>query len=519
VQSVRWAVLGVSLGVAIAMVPACGTAPGGTCGPDNCTGCCDATAVCHVGTETSACGAQGAMCAVCQGTDVCTLGSCFPASTGGSGGSTGGGTGGAAGGGSGGGAVGGGSGGGAVGGGSGGSGGGAVGGGSGGGAVGGGTGGGAAGGGSGGGGGSTVYPAPHPALPRMLSSGGPVLAQPHVISVSFSNDDAATVTSADTFVSTLGATPYWAAATSEYGIGPITTGTPVHLAETAPASIDDAAIKTWLQGKLNGSHPEFGTLSSNSLYVIFYPATTTITLSGAVSCQYFGGYHESVTVGTREVAYAVLPRCTQGGQAVLDTLTGSASHEILEASEDPYPNVNGAYQSVDQNHAAWEALLLGEGGDLCAQDPASFYRPAGYSYVVQRSWSNVAAMAGHDPCQPSLPSEVYFAAVPVENDSVSITNQGFSFTTKGNRIPVGTSKAVELDLFSDAAITPWAVSASDLGSNTLSFAFAGNTGGNGSKVTVTITRNAAHPQYGGTPYLILSTHGTERHLYFGYVGD
>lgn len=477
-HSVRWAVLGVSLGVAFAVAPACGAPGASTCGPSTCTGCCDSSGACLSGSVGSACGVQGELCAACQGSDVCTLGACFPASSGG--------------------AAGGGTGGGSVGGGSGGSGGGATG---------------------GAGGGSTVYPAPHPAPPRLLSSGGPVLSRPSIIAVSFSNDDAATVASADTFVTTLGGTAYWPAVTGEYGVGAVTVGAPVHLVEAAPASIDDAAIKTWLQGKLNGTHPEFGTPGGNSLYVLFYPATTTITLGGAASCQVFGGYHESTAVGATEVAYAVLPRCTRPGEAVLDTLTGSASHEIIEAATDPYPNVNGAYQSVDQGHLGWQVLLLGESGDLCAQDPASFYRPSGYAYVVQRAWSNVAAMAGHDPCQPSLPGEVYFTSVPVENDTVSISNQGFTTTTRGNRIPVGTSKAVELDLFSDAASAAWSVSASDLGTNTLSFAFSRNYGGNGDKLTLTITRTAQHPQYGGTPYLLVSTRGAERHMYFGYVGD
>lgn len=56
--------------------PDSGTPDSGvTCGPANCTGCCDTTGTCRAGTENTACGALGASCSDCmQG--VCTAGHC-----------------------------------------------------------------------------------------------------------------------------------------------------------------------------------------------------------------------------------------------------------------------------------------------------------------------------------------------------------------------------------------------------------------------------------------------------------
>src|SRR2546423_11159635 len=97
-------------------------------------------------------------------------------------------------------------------------------------------------------------------------------------------------------------------------------------------------------------------------------------------------------------------------------------------------------------------FLLGEVGDLCAQAPSAFFKPSGYSHTVQRTWNNNATATGADPCQPALPGEVYFNAVPVLNDVVNFNFQGQSGQTKGVSIPIGQSKTIDVDLFTEAAM-------------------------------------------------------------------
>jgi hypothetical protein len=367
-------------------------------------------------------------------------------------------------------------------------------------------------------GGTQTYPAAHPPMPVLQNNGGPVLAHPKITTVTFPGDTMASTLEA--FGAGIGATPYWSAATAEYGVGAATAGTPVHLTESAPANIDDAAIQTWLAGKLDGTHAEFGVPTANSLYAIYYPSTTTVTLQGITSCTQFGGYHNSIVLGAQQIAYAIMPRCNWNGQGELDTTTGSASHEFLEAATDPLPLTSTpAYTGVDADHAVWEMILLGEDGDLCAQFQDSFYKPSGFNYSVQRSWSNASAAAGHDPCAPSLAGEVYFNAAPVLNDTVSFNFQGQSGQTKGVSIPVGQSKTIDLDLYSDAAIGAWALQASDLQSNTLKFAFSQSSGSNGDKVKLTITVLQANAQYGGEPFAIVSTKAGVKHYWFGFVGN
>lgn len=49
------------------------------CDASNCTGCCDDTGDCQLGTQKLACGAEGARCLTCTGTEVCDNRVCGPA--------------------------------------------------------------------------------------------------------------------------------------------------------------------------------------------------------------------------------------------------------------------------------------------------------------------------------------------------------------------------------------------------------------------------------------------------------
>lgn len=90
--------------VAGGLIAGCGAAT--KCGPGTCTGCCDATGACQGGNTSTACGSGGLLCGGCALGQICSLGLCVSAGTGGgtsSGGGSGGGAGGGAGGGGGGG--------------------------------------------------------------------------------------------------------------------------------------------------------------------------------------------------------------------------------------------------------------------------------------------------------------------------------------------------------------------------------------------------------------------------------
>jgi hypothetical protein len=140
--------------------------------------------------------------------------------------------------------------------------------------------------------------------------------------------------------------------------------------------IDDSAIQSALQGWI-ANDPGFPKPNANSLYFIYFPPGTTITLLGDSSCQTFGGYHDNIG---GNIFYAVEPFCVpgQGSMSQLDFFTLTSSHELCEAITDPVPG-KGWYWFQDQQHQ-------GEIGDICESAPNAGERMG--TFLVQREWSN-----------------------------------------------------------------------------------------------------------------------------------
>lgn len=380
---------------------------------------------------------------------------------------------------------------------------------------------------------STNYPAPHPPLPTLTNAaGGPVLTQPKIALVfypgyTYQHD-------LETLAGSVGATSYWSAATSEYGVGPLSFTQSYVLSDeagAAPTTISDTQIDAFMNAQIAAG--TFGTPDPSTIYTIVYPQSTTITmqngpLGSASSCTSFGGYHSDTTVNGKNYAYAVIPTCASFGTLQgIDGVTGATSHEWIEAVTDPYPSTNNgqdsAYSGVDNDHFVWEITGGGEAGDLCVPESDAFFKPMGFAYTVQRTWSNKLAMASHDPCAPDLPNTPFFDSAPVLPETVTFSSQFTgSVTTKGVTIPVGKSKTIEIDLFSDAATSgPWKVDAFDAlqalykQPASMSFQWEGmrQSGVNGEKLHLTITVQKASAFGGAHPFILVSTLGQTQNVW------
>jgi hypothetical protein len=352
------------------------------------------------------------------------------------------------------------------------------------------------------------------------------MTAPVVIPITFAGD--ALASSIDAFVAALGAEgAYWAGATHEYGVGALTSGTPQHLAETPQATLADADVQAWLSSKIT-SGAGFPQPNANTVYAIFYPATTTVTRGTGSLCSDFDGYHaDFVLASGAHASYAVMGRCTPSvaGMSMLDNLTAATSHEIVEVATDPRPSDDPAWSEVDAAHEGW--TLVGGGpeiGDLCAPFPGVFYVPALMSNVVQRVWSNAAAAASHDPCQPAGATP-YFNAAPELADDVMVSSPSLGvFSTKGVRIPVGGQRTIPLHLYSDGPTGgPWKVSVIDAGTffgllATLSFTLDKTEGQNGDTIQLTIQALSAS-SLGASPFWIQSDLGGASTVWLGVVGN
>jgi hypothetical protein len=213
--------------------------------------------------------------------------------------------------------------------------------------------------------------------------------------------------------------------------------------------------------------------------------------------------------------------------SLIDSVTAIASHEMVEAATDPLVSDDPAWAQPDVDHIAWSLPAGGELGDMCAGFGNVFYTPSDVPFLVQRTWSNAAAAASHDPCEPDGATP-YFNSAAVLNQAVTITNPGVAtVVTKGINIPVDGVGTVELDLYSDAESGPWTIQAFDFaslfmtGPQELDVSFGGKsmaTGKNGDKVELSLKVLQKGP--GGVEVLwIQSTLGQTQTVWLGVVGN
>ena len=333
----------------------------------------------------------------------------------------------------------------------------------------------------------------HPSQPVVSSSGGSVLAAPKVVPIFFTGDTTVQP-QIESFLQMMAASTYWTTISSEYGVGALTIEPSVVATETPPTT--DADLQTLITSHADGSGG-WPANDANTIYAVFLPDGVTLSAGGAVSCTDFGGYHDETQGG---VVYALMPRCsTSMTFDPVQYTTVATSHELLEASTDPHPQSAGAYNTVDDDDAIWTLVPGGELGDMCETSHASFQQIVG-TFMAQRTWSNASAAAGHDPCVPAL-STPYVEAM-TNLPEMTINAGGQSLTTRGVQVPVGQSKTVEVDLYSDAPAPDWTVNAVDVASAyenqpaELSFSFDKTTGHNGDKLMLTITRLKAASNFG-----------------------
>ena len=121
---------------------------------------------------------------------------------------------------------------------------------------------------------------------------------------------------------------------------------------------------------------------ANTMYMIYFPAGFSISLSGITSCQDFCAYHNNTS---QNVIYGVMPDVNHdgcetgcGGNAEpFANTTEVTSHEFTEAVTDPLPNGQGAWQSPDGS----------EIGDLCVAQPMNLVAGS-VTYTIQQEYDN-----------------------------------------------------------------------------------------------------------------------------------
>ncbi|HKO48361.1 MAG TPA: hypothetical protein VJV79_11585 [Polyangiaceae bacterium] len=250
-------------------------------------------------------------------------------------------------------------------------------------------------------------PAPHAPFPLVTDHGGPRIKNIELVPVYFGDDPLRA--ELERFNSWIVESNYWKHTGAEYGVHPGTRLPAIQFESVTAASISDTEIANWIDARIaDGGLPK---PNENTLFALFYQAGTTITTGPARSCREFAAAHKSVAIAnpifTGNVPYAIIPRCSFSPGDELMIATDVASHEYMEAATCPYPHTDPTWlmDNLSGPLEAWWGLSGPAVPDLCLNQ--SYDMIEGFS--VNDIWSNAAAQAGNNPCQPSDPKHPFFS--------------------------------------------------------------------------------------------------------------
>jgi hypothetical protein len=260
--------------------------------------------------------------------------------------------------------------------------------------------------------------APHPAPLAIPSIGGVVLASPKVAVVTFAGY--AFADSIEAMADFVPTSSWLATVASEYGVGTPSVVAKVRLSDPAPAFASSSAFATWVTTQ---------SLPQADFYAFVFPAGADFSdpQIGAL-CNEFTGYHDA---HDSAYTFAVVGTCPNHVAGLTDAEQAERvfSHELVEAMTDPF----GDGFAARDPELPFTYVDGGELADVCDGQ----IREGGF--VMTRSWSNAAAAAGRDPCQPS--SATYFDVSP---SSLSVQH-----------VSAGSSVAITLTGFSTAQTNDW----------------------------------------------------------------
>ena len=178
-----------------------------------------------------------------------------------------------------------------------------------------------------------------------------------------------------------------------------------------------------------------GTGNVNTLYMVYFPPSFTITLGTDTSCINFCGYHGTYTNSNLSIPYGVLPDLSGPGcnsgcgtGATFQNLTSVSSHELAESITDTEVGL----ATVFARPLAWYDPNHGEIGDICNHQHAILS-----GYTVQTEWSNLNnACIASAPARSSSTSNLQSVALVVHSRlrvtaSFSVTVQGSGQTPTG----------------------------------------------------------------------------------------
>lgn len=269
--------------------------------------------------------------------------------------------------------------------------------------------------------------AKHTAFPVIPKFGGPVLASPQIVTITYAGYKF--TPDVEAFGDFVVSSDWITAVGADYGFAQGTHLAKVQLPDAAPATMSDDELQMFIAAKLaDGTLPKPAGNPNDYLYIFYFPKTTKFKrVDGAASCTTFLGFHNGYYSGPTRVAYAVIADCgAQPGVPELGVITSTASHELAEAASDPLPYNNPAFNFGSGNSMDPWHFWGSENGDICAG--VDYKHPSGN--WLQRSWSNANAKLSLDPCVPPAQADASVFSVSASPSTLQAVNPGQAVTFK-----------------------------------------------------------------------------------------
>jgi hypothetical protein len=266
---------------------------------------------------------------------------------------------------------------------------------------------------------------------------------------------------------------------AQYGVGAATLKPSIVLPTPAPTQITDTALRALITANAAVWAPANVPVP----FLLIYLPPTTVHANYVCGT----GYHSAVNIGARSIPFAFITGCDA------DVV---AQHEIMEGSADPVPLTG--YSKLANDVQIWQAMVNNsnaEIGDLC--ELKRFKVPSIPGSVIQPIWSNAAAAAGQNPCQPSeSTSSAFFGGVP--QLPISLLEASYHTKNQGVVVAPGSSVVVAVKVFSNIPLsTPIRLSARTTASfgnptfiNPVTYSFDKAYAHNGDTVNMTISSSA-----------------------------
>jgi hypothetical protein len=276
---------------------------------------------------------------------------------------------------------------------------------------------------------SGFTPSPHRPFPVFPEGAGLPLSPLTLVTLVAANDPNAAAW--QQFDDEVLVSSWFPVVTQEYGVGAPAGG--VHV--TVPAITSNLAeaevIALIAQAIADGGAPQ---PDGNTLYLIYLPAPFEVSPSFA--CAYHKGWRTDAGTLTGD-GWGVVSQCrTFHGETPVEANIRVGSHEIVEAVTDSLRGYNlGTTPTTPWFSSVWRSYEQSGGvevGDLC-EGTRIFVD----GWDFQRSWSNVHAQAGEDPCLPPNPGGYFNVSAPRDwyaagaGTTVDIPYTGWSTAPRG----------------------------------------------------------------------------------------